>query len=213
VSTVLSRARSSLFALTLALTSGACSSPEATQNVPNPCGGVAKPHAPGELIGGQDPATLLAPYWGDYPGTLSWTNGGETPFTLSLEPGTDTNVYAPVCDNPRTFYVYSNLGLTTGDGGLKETDTSIFEVPLTAVDFAPGAGALGPSDISDWQWQGDVTPHLPSNNASYTDRGLLPDVDWPLGTARPTALRLYFYAMASGARDNDRILIASVTFP
>jgi hypothetical protein len=198
--------------LAAALSIGACHD-GATQSNPPDCLGAPEAHAPGELIGGEDPAALLTAYFGNYDGTLTWADGGETPFTLSLDPGTNMSVYAPDCAKPPTFYTYIDLGLTTTDGGLDETDESILEVPLPAAHVDSSLSVLGPSVLADWQWRGNVTPHLPRNIASYTDRGLLPVIDWPLGTPRPTSLLLYFYAKPSGTTVTDQILVGSVTFP
>jgi len=199
--------------LTLGAVCGACGDDSApAQNDPHTCGSPPEPVAPGELVGGEDPAALFAPYWGNFNGTLTWTDGGVTPFILSLATGSDSHFYAPKCDDPQSVYTYPNLGLTTEDGGLDETEVATLDVPLPNVTVDP-TFMLGPSIIPSSAWRGAISPHLPSNSASYTNWTLEPVVAWTPGAPLPTSLLLYFRATPSGTTEADQIRIASVTFP
>jgi len=195
-----------------ALASSACSTDNELRSRPQ-CSGSQEALAPGELVQGQDPAALFAPYWGSLDGTLSWEDGGETALTLTLRPGTDADVYtAPLCETPSSVYTYPELELKTQDGGLDETDTAIVIVPLPGKQLDALGGVLAPSGIPDWQWRGAVEPHLPSNNAGYTQRGLEPVIAWAPGDPQPESLLLYFSGQPSGTTLYDRILIASGSF-
>lgn len=196
-----------------ALASSACSGGEAAQPAPE-CSSLPKTLAPGELVEGEDPASLFAPYWGSFDATLSWVKGGETPFTLTVSPGTETDVRVTmICTKTGGVYTYPELRLTTQDGGLDETAIATLDVPLPGKSLDHSGGVLFPSVLSDWQWHGAVADHLPSDIGSYQDRGLLPVIDWEPGAPQPSSLLLYFYARLIGMTDNDQILVASVSFP
>ena len=195
-----------------ALASSACSTDNELRSRPQ-CSGSQEALAPGELVEGQDPAALVAPYWGSFDGTLSWQDGGETQLTLTLGSSTDMDVYtAPLCEAPSAIYTYPELGLKTADGGLDETDSAILVVPLAGKRLDTSGGVLAPSGIPDWQWRGLVEPHLPRNNADYDQRGLVPVIAWAPADPQPTSLLLYFSGQLSGTTISDRILIASGTF-
>jgi hypothetical protein len=152
------------------------------------------PLAPGETIAGQDPQTLLDPFFGSWHGTLAWADGAaprQTQLTLTVSQNPNQPLYRASC--PDSVYTYPTVSIVTDDGALDATISAIASSESPQIPNYQVASGLSLDGIPDWQWNGTVADRILGLDR-YTDPLLVLDLGlkWNWAESKPVSGILNF---------------------
>jgi hypothetical protein len=182
---------------------------------PSACNGPTTTFQPGERVRGYDPASVLAPYWGTFHGTLTWTAGGQTSLVVTSAQMPNEPLHGACNGNQlNEVYTYGTVTLVTGDGGLNDAFVTIVgarfpDTPECCVSLPTPPVVPSVSPPTSWS---ALSPHLMTNVARYTDPALLLTIDWPPGRGAPSSASIWFEG-SPAPNTTDGFWVASITFP
>lgn len=172
--------------------------------------------APGDRVQGLDPMVWIAQYWGSYQGTLVWAAGGQTTVDMTTAQETGAAVTGQ-CLGGRigAVYTYGNVVLTSADGGLNTTYTTIVGGALPGSPPASVSSSAFSVSGMPVSAQSPLAAHMTVDFSRYSaDSNVELFLKWPIGTARPVGAQLIYEGYPLQAPGStDTILVATITFP
>jgi hypothetical protein len=122
----------------------------------------------GQAVGGFVPSTVVAPWLGNRPGTLTWlTSGTTTPLHLDVEqPGPTTSTITECgdfSDKTPFFQAFLTAHVTTDDGTIDATGAD-------TLGFGPDGRVLNDLNFV-------VSPTVPAAQAGRVEPGVVSDLD------------------------------------
>ena len=170
--------------------------------------------SPDERVDGARVGDLLEPYFGEYPGTLGWSAGSDTAFSLVVryeagEPYVLGNISQ--CQARDVFYD-SSAHVATADGAFDN------DVNLSLHRKLPNGGR-GPETVASFSaipellWQPELGSHLGVDLHRYSSSHLEFELNWPPTAAGPRdGLLLLRGTLALAGKTEDLVEVATLSF-
>ncbi|WP_437575320.1 hypothetical protein [Sorangium sp. So ce887] len=166
----------------------------------------SRPLEPGEQVNGHDPVELLAPYAGNWHGTVTWRDGQVTDIDIDIssDPPSPLSAYM-FCDRVGQVSTHRTAVISTADGALDDSAL------LFARVFPQATPTRSEAELSRL-----ISPFGPPASTivdrdRYQDGHILIEFIWNTPTS-PAAGRLLFVGQLKGTTLSDRIELGTIVF-